>query len=72
MVPHGPVMSHMVLYGPVWSIMFLFGPYGLVWSHKALYGPIWPRTECGPVCFLMVIMFAFVQLTQLLHKFCAC
>ena len=34
--------------------------YGPVWSSMALYEPI---------CFQMLLMFAFVQSTQLLHKF---
>ena len=48
----------MVEYGPVWSCTVL---YGSIWTHMAQYGPI---------CFLRLLMFAFLQLTQLLH--CAC
>ena len=57
-------------FGPIWSCMVLQAP---VCFCLIMYGPIWPRVEsCGPGCFLRVIMFAFVQLRQLLHKFCDC
>ena len=77
MIPYGPVWFHMVsygdvshkaLYGPVWPRMVIIVP---VCSSVVMYGPIWPHmASCGPVCLLRVNMFAFVQLTQLLNKFC--
>ena len=58
------VWSGMVLYGPLGSPMVLYGPiYGLVWARMVLYrqydpilskmvpyGPIWsPRVPYGPI-----------------------
>ena len=43
MVPHGMVpFGHLVLIGPVWSSMVLFGPGLSVWSPIALWPPIAP------------------------------
>ena len=69
MVLDGHIWSHFVLYGLVWSSVVLFGP---TWSYIVLYGPRWPMPHKAPYVSLCYLMFAFVQLTQRLHKFCAC
>ena len=80
MTPYGPVGPRMVLYGHIWShfvpicpVCFSMVLFGLVWSCMVPYGRVWPRmASYGTLSFLRLHMFAFVQLTQLLHKFCAC
>ena len=63
----------MVSFGPVLSCML---QKGHVWSCMVLYDPIWPSMVrmalYGQVCFLRLLMFAFAQLMQFLHEFCAC
>merc|ERR1711954_254762 len=69
-VPYAPVWTRMALCGPIWSLKV---PYGSVWFHMVPYGSMQSSmVPYGPLCFLMQHMIALFQLTQLLHKFCAC
>ena len=69
MVLYGPLSSPLVLYGPLLSFMV---PYGLVWSHMVPYGPLWScLVSFVEELIKLLNMLAFVQLTQLLHKFFA-
>ena len=55
----GSPRSSMALYGPVCSRMVLFGPV------QCCMVPC--MDPYGPICFLRLLVFAFVQLTHLLH-----
>ena len=78
----GPIWScfvwvSMVLYGVVWSrmvscgcVLFRMVLCGLLWSCRVLYGLAQPLIA-PQILMHMLHMFAYVQLTQLLHKFCA-
>ena len=76
MFPYRPLCSIMVPFGHIWPCIAPFAP---VWSHMVLHA--WYGLICSCIaqitsqdliCFLSQHIFAFVQLTQLLHKFCAC
>ena len=75
MVLYGPVCSSMVPYGPMWSRVVLCGP--VVWSRVAWLLSNKPcitsYDNVGPHLFpYNTYMCTFAQLTQILHKFCAC
>ena len=79
MVLCGPMWSHVVPCGPVWSHVVPCGPmfsrmvqYGSIRSHMVLKRPAWSRLVPLFEIIILLDMLTLVQLTQLLHKFCAC
>ena len=77
-VPYGPILSHLILYGPVGTVWYGMVPCGLVWSLMVPYSPLWYRMAlCGlilssmvayrPPCSCMVL-YGTVWSSKVLHE----